>query len=306
MTNPADVPAVRSAEGRSEDEVLDALAVELQSCGLTLNEARVYTYLLANGASPVNAISKDMGLHRVEVYRKLHDLGEAGLLETYLDRPKRYAAVDPNTALSTLVRKEEVKLAAFKLQSRGVLSKLEKLGNSANTRLLRREAVGEGSYRLVRGRKKYYDEIARLAGRAENEILRIVSPGGVVRTMLAGTDEEYARAKSRGVSIRMLCEVNPRNRSYARRLAGIVQLRHLEGVRLRFTLIDRSVTVLGARFDEASESLDSAQDAYVVFEDARFSEAFRMFFEYLWAQAEPVPHGRTARRKTEKIVGNEP
>jgi sugar-specific transcriptional regulator TrmB len=284
--NQSNVQGGLAFEGRTNNTALDRLALELQSCGLTLNEARVYLYLLANGAASVRAISKDTGLHRVEVYRKLHDLAEDGLIETQLDRPKRYSAVDPKAALSTLLRKQEMELASFKLRSRKMLGRLEKFARGNDARPQRGEPGV--TYRLVRGRRKYYDEITHLAARAQNEILRILSPGGVIRTMLAGTLEEYKRAKARGVSMRMICEINPENRAYAQRLAGVVQLRHLQGVRLRFTIIDRSVTVIGARFDETSMSLDSTEDRYVVFEDPGFSEAFRAFFEYLWAQSKPV------------------
>ncbi|MDG6973943.1 MAG: hypothetical protein JRN58_10470 [Nitrososphaerota archaeon] len=261
------------------------------SCGLTLNEARVYVHLLANGPSPVRAISKGTGLHRVEVYRKLRDLDEAGLLETYLDRPKRYGAVEPRVASTVLLHRQEEALASFRKESRDVFAKLERLRDAGVSPRPGQEGRGrsEGVYRFVRGRRNYYNEIASLTRRADKEILRIVSPGGVVRTFLAGVDAEYARARARGVTVRMICEVGPKNRSYARRLSRVVQLKHMDGVRLRFTLVDGKVTMLGAKFDEASQSLDALEDSYIVFEDPKLSEAFRMFFEHLWADASEIP-----------------
>ncbi|MDG7007238.1 MAG: TrmB family transcriptional regulator [Nitrososphaerota archaeon] len=283
------------------DGQLRELALQLLPCGLTLNEARVYVYLLLRGPSPVKAISRGIGLHRVEVYRKLSALDGAGLLETYLDRPKRYAAVDPRVASSVLLREQESRLATFRRESEGVFARLDKLRYSGGSRRESASGPSEGTYRFVRGRRKYYDEMGGLVRRAEKEILRIVSPGGVTRTFMAGIDGEYRRAKARGVAIRVICEVSERNRTYARRLSRIVQLKHLDGVRLRFTLVDGSVTMLGAKFDEASQSLDSAGDSYIVFEDPRLSEAFRMFFEHLWRDARAVreeqtePHEGTCR-----------
>ncbi|MDG6957913.1 MAG: hypothetical protein JRN55_04020, partial [Nitrososphaerota archaeon] len=102
---------------------MDGLAAGLLSCGLTLNQARVYVYLVLKGASPVIAISRDLGLHRVEVYRKLKDLDGAGLLETYLDDPKRYAAVEPSVASTLLLRRQEERLSVFGEQLRAVISR---------------------------------------------------------------------------------------------------------------------------------------------------------------------------------------
>ncbi len=267
---------------------MDGLAAGLLSCGLTLNQARVYVYLVLKGASPVIAISRDLGLHRVEVYRKLKDLDGAGLLETYLDDPKRYAAVEPSVASTLLLRRQEERLSVFGEQLRAVISRLDSARTALGPRREGARGPGEGSYRFVRGRRRYYNEMASLARGARTEILRIVSPGGVARTVIAGLDREYREARGRGVSARMICEVNPKNRSYAKRLSKAVQLKHLSGVRLRFTIVDRSVTILGAKFDETSQSLDSPVDSYIVFDDPGLSEAFRMFFEYLWDEAKPT------------------
>ena len=267
---------------------MDGLAAGLIACGLTLNQARVYVYLVLRGPSPVRSITRDLGLHRVEVYRKLRDLDGAGLLETYLDSPKRYAAVEPSTASSLLLRRQEKRVAELREELKSVFSRIDRAKRAEPGRREAARGDGEGAYRFVRGRRKYYSEMAAMARGARSEILRIVSPGGVARTVIAGLDEEYRAAKGRGVGVRMICEVSPENRRYARRLAKSVELRHLSGARLRFTIVDRAVTVLGAKFDETSQSLDSAGDNYIVFDDPGLSEAFRSFFERLWAEAEPA------------------
>ena len=267
----------------------DALAAGLVACGLTLNQARVYVYLLLRGASSAHAMSRDLGLHRVEIYRKLRDLDGIGLLETYLENPKRYAAVGPSVASSLLLRRQEERFSAFEGDLRGAFSRLESARRAIGPRRERPRGPGEGSYRFVRGRRRYYNEMAALARRANTEILRIVSPGGVARTVISGLDREYEEAVKRGVAARMICEVSRKNSAYARRLSKAVQLKHLSGVRLRFTIVDRSVAVLGAKFDETSQSLDSAVDSYIVFDDPGLSEAFRMFFEHLWEEAEQIP-----------------
>ncbi|MDG6900328.1 MAG: hypothetical protein JRM88_07205, partial [Nitrososphaerota archaeon] len=133
----------------------DALAAGLVTCGLTLNQAKVYVYLLLRGPSTVHAISRDLGVHRVEVYRKVRDLDGLGLLETYLEDPKRYAAVEPSVASSLLLRRQEERLSAFEVDLKGAFAKLESARRALGPLLERQRGPGEGSYRFVRGRRRY-------------------------------------------------------------------------------------------------------------------------------------------------------
>jgi len=277
-------------DSEEADEQISRLANELTSCGLTLNQARIYVYLLAKGTSPVRDISKGLALHRVDVYRKLRELENLGLLEEYLSSPKRYMAVDPKDAVPALLHRQEQTLALYRKRIGDSFTKLDRLRDSRlNQRAPQWDAQGaESFYKMVTGRRRYYDEMRRMIRGAKTEVLRIVSSGGITRTFLAGIDKEYALAQSRGVSIRMISEINSQNRRYARRLSRVVQLKHLDGIRLRFTVVDRAESIISARFDETSQSLDSVEDRYIVFKDPKLADCFQFFFEHVWKDAKTV------------------
>ena len=184
-----------------------------------------------------------------------------------------------------MLRRQEQRLETFKERSTELIRGLDKLQIEVGTQP--KAAKNESTYKLVVGQSRYINELrARMRG-AQREVLRIVSAGGVMRTFLAGLDDAYSNAKARGITIRMITTVTPRNRKYVKRLAGMAQVRHLEGVRLRFTVVDRSVAILAAKFDENSMSINAQDNNYFVFEDQKLAEAFCFFFEHLWTDAKP-------------------
>jgi sugar-specific transcriptional regulator TrmB len=264
--------------------------MELAHYGLSLTQARIYLLLLSKGATSARTISKSLGVHRVDVYRKLKELEILGLLETYVDYPKRFKAIEPKNAMAALIQRHEKKLEYVREKSAELIPRLSQLQRSATTGSetgadLRNKA---GSYRLVLGQERYIQELRRLVGNAQLEIVRILSSGGVIRNSIAQMDKAYAKAKARGVTIRMMAETSPSNLPYAKRLARIVQLRRMNDVKLRFIAVDKSVSILSARYDESTTSLGSPEDVHLLLDDSLITEGLCNIFEHVWMTAVPI------------------
>jgi len=266
------------------------MAVELSTYGMTVAQAKIYLYLLTNGPSPARTISKSLGIHRVDVYQKLRELQELGSLEMYLDYPKRYGALEPSSVIATLLRRNEQKLESFRLRSAALVPRLvdlrKYLGN--NARGGEREKGSNNLYKLVLGQNQYILELKQLIRNADREVVRIVSSGGIIRGISSHMDEVYSELKSRGVPVRLITEVIPTNAEQIKKLSKVVELRHMKNVNLRFTAVDKSISMLSARYDEYSTSLDSPEDAYLLLVDSKLTEALCFFFEHLWTTAKPV------------------
>lgn len=260
------------------------MALDLTAYGITLNQARVYLYLVAEGISSAKPISESLGIHRVDVYRSLRELEGMGLLRTYLDTPKRFGALSPRNAIPVLLKRQEQTLVAFRRESKDLIARLNQLSTTLKRRAGQNAPARDRGevYRLVLGEAQYIEEIRRVVRSARHEILRIVSSTGINRIFLTDVIKEYVEARSRGVSIRMISTINSENQSYASHLAKIIELRHLEGIHIRFTLVDHSIAILGARFSEGTETVDSQQNAYLVFNDPVYSEALGFLFENSW------------------------
>ncbi len=278
-------------DAADQNSEFNKLSSDLSSFGLSLNQSKVYLFLLSDGKTSAGSISKSLGLHRVDVYRKIRELQNYGLLETHVSTPKKYSAVEPRIALSSVLHRQALEMENAKRRMNTLIPKLVDYKNAQarSAKLFNDDLQSFDSfYSLVVGRMRYYREIKRLVRSAQDEVLRIVSAGGVIRTFKSGLYEYYVQAKKRGVRLRLISEITNDNRNFAKRLSSIVDVRHLEAVHLRFTVIDDSVSVLSARFDENSLSLESSSDSYLVLRDPKFTEAFRFFFEHLWKVARPI------------------
>jgi sugar-specific transcriptional regulator TrmB len=270
---------------RSTDEQFLSASSELAAYGLRMNQARIYLFLLVEGASPARTVSTQLKLHRVDAYRNLRELVEMGLLVMHLKNPRTYAAVDQRSAIAALVKRREESLFALRRHSKDVIARIDALHGSLRTTSLPATSPAP-VYKLIVGTSRYYSEMKGAILGARQEVLKIISAGGVTRAFYNGLAHEYANAKSRGVPIRMIAEVNPANLKYAKRLNKIVTLRHMRDVHLRFTVVDRSVSFLSASPAEAS--VESTIDTYLMLEDPRLAEALHSFFEPIWKVAKPL------------------
>lgn len=266
--------------------------LELTNYGLSTTQARIYLFLLRKrGAVSVREISNDLGLHRVDVYRKLGELKELGAVEVYLDSPRKFSALEPGLVISGLVNKMEKRVDS--LQDYGEklgkmlthYSQTQSIASKNNTS----NAQDEGTtYKVVAGREPFYKEMHKIVKEAKQEVLRIVSPNGLVRTFLpTGLYKEYVRARERGVSIRMISEINNNNFSYAKRLSKILDIRSLSNVNLRFIVADKSITIMSTRFEENNMSPRAAGDSYLLFADRQFAKASCFIFDHLWDVSKP-------------------
>ena len=274
----------QSLMDRGNFQKSNSIADDLASLGLTLSQAKLYLFFLSYGASPARAASKELGLHRVDVYRKLHELQELGLVEQHIASPKRYVAVSPGQAIRAILTRQRENEALLKQRADFLLPKLN---------LLRTHQTQNGDnlagplYRLGIGRTRYHNEMVALVRAAKHEVLRMLSSDSLIRNFQTGFYREYARAASRGISIRMITEVTPANRNMVRRLSKVIKVRQLDEVKLRFAVIDKSVTVFGTSYKPGFKEYED--NSYIVLKDPNFAIAFCSFFDHLWVVANEKP-----------------
>lgn len=267
-----------------KDERFSKLYIELAMLGLRINQAKIYLYLLGCPNSTVRTMSRELGLHRVDVYRTLHELEDFGMIESAIGVPRSYSAITAKTAISALLQTHEQRMQNLRLNSIPIIRRLNEYANS-NSNMTSESTVQDRSYRVVTGRKRYYKEVKAVIRDAKTEVLRILSPTGLIRTFTSGMFDEYVKARGRGVSLRMLSQINSQNKHYAKRLSKVVKLRQIDNVHLRFLVADNSISVISAKFDEKSLSLNAIEDSYLLIRDSKMAECFSYFFAQLWANA---------------------
>jgi CheY-like chemotaxis protein len=84
---------------------------QLPEYGLTEIQAKVYYHLLRLGKTSSTEVSKNVGVHRSEVYRVLRELAEKGIVTEHKNiRPILFTPARPQVALALLLQEQEMKL----------------------------------------------------------------------------------------------------------------------------------------------------------------------------------------------------
>ena len=85
------------------------LVIKLESFGFTVNQAKVYLFIVQSGKTRVGKIAKTTQLHRQDIYKLLPKLEKMGLITRTIDKPFMIEAIPLEKALETLILKERRK-----------------------------------------------------------------------------------------------------------------------------------------------------------------------------------------------------
>lgn len=154
---------------------------QLPKYGLTEIQARVYCYLLRLGATSAIKVSKEVGVHRAEVYRVLRELGEKGIVtERKGKRPTLFTPTPPKDALNILLQQQANTLQRLRERTPELIAWLNSQANvdkikpsvllidddetirKALTRMLTREGFSvdtapDGKQALEKSQLRHYD-----------------------------------------------------------------------------------------------------------------------------------------------------
>jgi len=141
----------------------------LQRLGLTESEAKVMVSLFHSPNSSAKHLSQDSGIANTKIYEILQSLEMKGLLKYTLDKPKRYTAVKPKTALDILISEHESNLKDIKKQHSEILKNIEigykiQEGEDLDPRIW-----------LFRSNKAIFDEVQNILEKTERTMNNVGS-----------------------------------------------------------------------------------------------------------------------------------
>ncbi len=257
----------------------------LGELGLSANEVRVYLLLAKSGPLRAMEISKNLKIHKVEVYRFLRNLENKGLGESTLERPMRYVATPFEQVLDSLIE-----------EKRTVILSQWKTMNA-------REELQTGSERfmILSGRENIYSKILQMISQVRKEMLVITTDVGV---LLADRSNFFPRAITRAaektriseadVNARVLTQVTRENLLEVESLIKGIQQRHLS-VQIRHSDICTNSSQRGVIVDEeeaiiflttripSSLNAQSALEETALWTNSKaVARGGRAFFEELW------------------------
>lgn len=266
-----------------------SLVQELQDYGISEGQARLYLFLVGKPPIGAKTILNSLKLSRVDTYRKLRELEKIGLVQIHLGSPMTFSAASPNIALLSLIQRLNLQVLKLKQSAKGLEQQLDEYSrsNSLSETGLQNQLERQ-LYRLVVGQEQYYKEMHTSFRNAKIEILRIVSASGLKRSFSLGFYNDYVKAKLNGGRIRIISEIDSSNYVEAKKLSKVADIKHIDGVHLRMTVIDEKVTVF-RRLGDDDEFARTSADSYLISEDTKFAEASRFFFEHMWKTSKTQP-----------------
>jgi sugar-specific transcriptional regulator TrmB len=265
-------------------ENADLAIPSLVEFGLTPLQARVFVALLGSDGLSTSEISKTTNVHRSDAYRALKRLSQLGLIETNVGNPSRFYAIDPAKAVRLILESRRDELMALE-------SKTDTLTEWLENQKVRSSRVNSGpqfdpdidpsAFRLVRGNAVIPRVIDSIES-ARSEIIKVVSASALRRHYIEFADQEKA-ATARGVTVRVLTEIQASNYRVAKSYSECVHLNHVANLEnsLRYLVIDGSELVLAGTIvsnDEPDRSVLSTRNSVLV-------RGCISYFEELWAKS---------------------
>ena len=194
----------------------------LQRLGLTEYESRLYLALAKMGPIKASEVSFHGHVPRTKSYGAIRELERKGLLITIPGKPEVYAARAPAEVLMPLITRLEgdVKESANLVQ---------RLSMTYESNIIVRSQFPREAKEMwvIEGRANVLNKMNELFNQATKTIYYSTGGNGLIRAYKANADT-LAKAKQRGVSVRMLTTVSSENASVASEMGNVLELRSVE------------------------------------------------------------------------------
>lgn len=262
----------------------------LRDLGLSEYESRVYRALLRTGPTTAKELSRASGVPMGRIYDVLGDLEATELVRSQqASRPKKYAPVEPGTALSRLLedRRREVEAE---------LAQYEEAVDELTGRLEASEPADGQFYTVGIGQEETIELLLeRLAAATEriDMVVADVSPQFDIGEVGVRLAEEIEAALGRGVAVYVLLSpplVEATPTAIQERYDAMLDdpnydARTIEGLSGTFNLIDRAEVCMSIPNPlEPREPL-----ALIALRDPTFAANLHEEFRPRWEAAAPVP-----------------
>lgn len=260
---------------------------DLRDIGLSKYEARAYRSLLDDGPTTAKELSDTSGVPMGRIYDVLNSLEQHQLVRSQAaSRPKKYVAVEPETALDRLLEEKRRDLRQREQQ-------YEETVETLAAELEANEQVDEQFWTAAVGPEESAGLLLERLSAAEERIVMIAatpSSGLDLGEIGETVTDELAEAMDRGVSVSvLLAESLPADfspavgRRYAERMADDPKfsVRTHPEVHATFTLIDEDETCL-----EVPHPVDPGKTfAMIDLKDPEFAADVRERFQRRWDDA---------------------
>lgn len=256
----------------------DEFTSRLIGFGLSEKEAQTYLHLLKYGPKTPSPLAKSLHTYREDVHRTLTSLIEKGMVS--LDSPTLYSAVDLDTALEAVVKKQESELREMEERKREL--------NELSQQQRFRPSDEVSTFKILKTNKELLAVSVPVINEMRKEWL-IVTPAylSVVASRF-GVNDAASEFIKRGGKVRVIIDISHQYIEPVREMIAIgEEVRHVDQHGITFTVYDRKISISTINREVQRTSLDGPVCALWT-NDTAYSEYLASTFEMLWAQAVPA------------------
>ena len=251
---------------------------------LNLYEVKVWTALLSRGTSTAGELSNISDVPRSRTYDILESLEKKGFIVMKLGKPIKFIALKPEEVVER-VKKNLVKYAQERTKRLETLKDdevLEEL-NGLFTKGIKFVEPSELSGSL-KERQNLYNHLDMMIRDAEKTVTIVTTAEGLNRKLEA-LMPVLEKSKKRGIKVRIAAPINNNNIKVARELKKVAEVRNMENIRARFTIVD-SNQIMFMLLDD--EKFHPNYDIGVWINTEFFASALEQMFELAWREMKQV------------------
>ncbi len=211
----------------------------LVACGIEDKEARLLISLSGQPSMKASDVGRLIGLSRMDAYNTLRRLQDRDLVRATIDKPMRFSTSSIEDIVEKLVRHQEQELGRLQ-------KNLEEMRSGTAIPLITAPAAppnGEATFTVIKGRNAIHSTMRAMVEDAEHSIWCLLGSFGVLPLVRNGDHEVLNEAAERGVTVRLLVNMDRRSLSHYDDFDDRIEIRHSELASVQAFLIDDEVAL---------------------------------------------------------------
>jgi sugar-specific transcriptional regulator TrmB len=201
----------------------DSIVGYLREFGLSEKEATVYYYLSMLSSASANEISAATKYNRLQTYRSVKGLLDKGLVEIFLERPRRYAPLKIELAIGILEQEAADRILQLQCKKPLLLQQWSKMSGFSASR-------ASCTFRIVQGSKNVFKFVTLLFGSAQKDIDISIKGSEITLWVNEGVADSLLKKTSKLVITRVITENSKQNTEAIRRFPEFCELRHVSSL----------------------------------------------------------------------------
>lgn len=251
---------------------------------LNLYEVKVWTALLSRGTSTAGELSNISDVPRSRTYDILESLEKKGFIVMKIGKPIKFVALKPEEVVervkkNLMLNAKEKTDRLEKLKGDEVLEELTGLFTKGIKFVEPSDLSGS-----LKGRQNLYNHLDMMVRDAEDTITIVTTAEGLNRKMEA-LMPSFEKVKKRGVIVRIAAPIDKNNEEVAKELSKVAEVRNLQSIKARFTIID-GTQIMFMLLDD--EKFHPNYDVGVWINTEFFAGALEQMFELAWNEMEKI------------------